>query len=56
MITPAQLKAHARNKAKENGIQPQSLIHLFMMERFIVRVSHSAYRHSFILKGMSVFL
>lgn len=51
MITPAQVKAQARNKSKETGIQSQALIHLFMMERFIVRVSKSEYRDSFIVKG-----
>lgn len=46
-----QLKDLIRNLSKENGIEQHILIRKYMMERFLERVSKSAYNDSFILKG-----
>ncbi len=49
--TSIQLKDLIRNLSKENGIEQHILIRKYMMERFLERVSKSAYNDSFILKG-----
>lgn len=49
--TAKQMKDLIRNQSKKTGIPAQVLLRKFMMERFMERVSHSAYRDNFILKG-----
>lgn len=51
MKTPEQLKGAIRNLAKEKGIHAQEVLQIFMFERIIERLSISAYREIFILKG-----
>lgn len=50
-LTREQLKGRIKNLAKENNADPRLLMRLYMMERFIERVSVSKYKDSFIIKG-----
>jgi predicted nucleotidyltransferase component of viral defense system len=45
------LKARIRNLAKKKNIAPQALLQNYMFERFMDRLSKSAYQDKFILKG-----
>jgi predicted nucleotidyltransferase component of viral defense system len=45
------LKARIRNLAKVKNVAPQILLQNYMFERFLDRLSKSAYRDRFILKG-----
>jgi predicted nucleotidyltransferase component of viral defense system len=45
------LKARIRNLAKRKNIAPQILLQNYMFERFLDRLSKSAYQDKFILKG-----
>ncbi len=49
--TSKQLKDKVRNISKGDNDVAKALIRIFMMERFLERVSMSKYRNSFILKG-----
>ena len=49
--TARQLKDLIRNLSKKNAADAQILMRNYMMERFLERVSLSAYRDKFILKG-----
>lgn len=49
--TARQLKDLIRNLSKEKAADAQLLIRNYMMERFLERISLSAYRDKFILKG-----
>ncbi len=51
MKTPEQLKGAVRNLAKTKGIHAQEVLQIFMFERVIERLSVSAYKDRFILKG-----
>ncbi len=46
-----QIKALIRNKAGGNSDKAQILLRIYMMERFLERVSVSRYKNNFILKG-----
>ena len=46
-----QLKAKVRNLSGGNSRTAQTLIRIFMMERFLERIALSQYRNNFILKG-----
>ncbi|MCL2367313.1 MAG: nucleotidyl transferase AbiEii/AbiGii toxin family protein [Oscillospiraceae bacterium] len=46
-----QLKDWIKNKAKQTGTPSNALLYTYMMERLLERVSVSAYRENFILKG-----
>lgn len=46
-----QLKAFIKNKAREKGISAQLVMHNYMMERLLERISLSKYKYNFILKG-----
>lgn len=50
-LTDAQLRGRIKNLAKENNADPRVLMRLYMMERFLERVSVSKYRNNFIIKG-----
>lgn len=49
--TSVQLKAKIRNLASGDSTKSQTLLRTFIMERFLERISLSAYRDNFILKG-----
>ena len=49
--TARQLKDLIRNLSRKNAADAQVLIRNYMMERFLERISLSAYRDQFILKG-----
>lgn len=49
--TDAQIKGKIKNLAKENDADARVLMRLYMMERFLERVSVSKYRDNFIIKG-----
>jgi hypothetical protein len=48
---PRRLKDWINNVAKKNNIAAGTVLQNYMMERFLERVSLSAYRDNFILKG-----
>lgn len=47
----AQLKGWIKNTARERQVDPRVLLRIYMMERFLDRVSRSSYRDRFVLKG-----
>ena len=49
--TAKQLKDKVRNVSKGDNEVAKALIRIFMMERFLERVSLSKYKNNFILKG-----
>jgi len=51
MKTSTQLKAHVRNLSKAKNVEAEIILRNFMLERFLERISLSAYRDNFILKG-----
>ena len=51
MKNAMQLKAAIKSLAKEKGISAQLVLQNYMLERFLERVSLSAYRGRFIIKG-----
>lgn len=51
MSSPSQLKALIKNKSKEFGIAANVTLHMYVMERFLDRLSRSDYRERFVLKG-----
>jgi len=50
-LTMEQVKGRIRNKARENGTDARLLLRIYMMERFLERISVSSYKDNFILKG-----
>lgn len=50
-LTPAQIKGRIKNVAKQNGSDPITLLRIYMMERFLERITHSKYKNNFIIKG-----
>lgn len=50
-LTPEQVKGRIKNVAKENKADARTLMRIYMMERFLERVSNSKYRDNFIIKG-----
>lgn len=51
MITPTQMKQKIKNIQTKTGIPAQLLQRNFIMERFLFRLSQSAFKENFILKG-----
>jgi len=52
MFTSAmQLKSYIKNKSKQTGTHANELLQNYMLERFLERMSLSAYRENVILKG-----
>ena len=51
MITPTQMKQKIKNIQTKTGIPAQLLQRNFIMERFLFRLSQSAYKENFILNG-----
>ena len=50
-LTSAQAKGRIKNIASKNGADPSVLMRIYMMERFLERVSLSVYKDNFIIKG-----
>lgn len=50
-LSPAQLKGRIKNLAQKNHADARILIRIYMMERFLERVSVSRYKDKFIIKG-----
>lgn len=50
-LTPEQVKGRIKNVAKENKADARTLMRIYMMERFLERVSKSKYKDNFIIKG-----
>lgn len=51
MTGAAQLKAQIKNLAHKRNADPRALFRIYMMERFLDRVSRSTYQDRFVLKG-----
>lgn len=50
-LTTAQLKGRIKSLAQKNNADARTLIRIYMMERFLERVSVSRYKDNFIIKG-----
>ncbi len=50
-LTAPQIRGRIKNLARENNADARVLMRLYMMERFLERVSVSEYRDNFIIKG-----
>ena len=50
-LSAAQVKGRIKSLAERNGMDPRVLMRMFMMERFLERVSESEYQENFIIKG-----
>lgn len=50
-FSDAQIRGRIKNLAEENHADPRVLMRLYMMERFLERVSVSKYRENIIVKG-----
>lgn len=51
VLTGAQVKGKIKSKAEQNGADPRSLMRIYMMERFLERLSKSKYKDCFVIKG-----
>lgn len=50
-LTDAQIRGRIKNLSEQNNADPRVLMRLYMMERYLERVSVSRYRNNFIVKG-----
>ena len=50
-LTDAQIRGRIKNLAEQNNADSRVLMRLYMMERYLERVSVSKYRNNFIVKG-----
>jgi predicted nucleotidyltransferase component of viral defense system len=50
-LTPEQVKGRIKNVARQNKADARTLMRIYMMERFLERLSESRYRDNFIIKG-----
>lgn len=50
-LTKEQIKGKIKNEALKTNIDPRVLMRIFMMERFLERLSMSKYKNNFIIKG-----
>ena len=50
-LTSAQLKGRLKNLATQHHADARTLMRLYMMERFLERISASDYRDNFVIKG-----
>jgi hypothetical protein len=50
-LTPEQVKGRIKNVARQNDADARTLMRIYMMERFLERLSESGYRNNFIIKG-----
>lgn len=51
MKNTQQMKVLIKKRAEDIGVDPRVLLRVYMMERFLDRVSRSSYAESFVLKG-----
>lgn len=49
--SPKQLKDWIKNKVANEGIPSNTMIQMYMMERFLERISESVYSENFVIKG-----
>ncbi len=50
-LTSEQVKGRIKNCTKQNDADPRSVLRIYMMERFLERISASQYAECFIIKG-----
>lgn len=50
-LTSAQVKGRIKNIALNNETDPRVLMRIYMMERFLERISLSSYKDNFVIKG-----
>ena len=50
-FTPEQIKKRFKSVAKQNNADARTLMRIYMMERFLERLTQSEYRDNFIIKG-----
>lgn len=50
-FTPEQIKGRIKSVAKQNNADVRTLMRIYMMERFLERLTQSEYRDNFIIKG-----
>ena len=50
-LTPEQVKGRIKSTARHNHVDARTLLRIYMMERFLERISLSQYRDNFIIKG-----
>ncbi|MEY8308838.1 nucleotidyl transferase AbiEii/AbiGii toxin family protein [Erysipelotrichaceae bacterium 51-3] len=50
-LTPEQVKGRIKNVAKKNNADARTLMRIYMMERFLERLSNSKYKDNFVIKG-----
>lgn len=51
MKTPEQMKGALRNFSKDKNLKSQEVLHMYLFERILERLSISKYKNNFILKG-----
>lgn len=50
-LTQDQVKGRIKSIARENNSDARVLLRIYMMDRFLERISHSRYKNNFIIKG-----
>ena len=50
-LTPEQVKGRIKSTVRQNHVDARTLLRIYMMERFLERISLSQYRDNFIIKG-----
>ena len=50
-LTPEQVKGRIKSTARQNHVDARTLLRIYIMERFLERISLSQYRDNFIIKG-----
>lgn len=50
-FTPEQIKGRIKSVAKQNNADARTLMRIYMMERFLERLTQSEYRDNFIIRG-----
>ena len=50
-LTAAQIKGRIKNIANKTNADPRLLMRIYMMDRFLERLSYSKYKDNFIIKG-----
>lgn len=50
-FTPEQIKGRIKSVAKQNNADARTLMRIYMIERFLERLTQSEYRDNFIIKG-----
>ncbi len=53
---PESVRHRLRNKSREMGVSPDTLLQFYAMERFLYRLGQSPYRDRFVLKGALLLL